>query len=146
MKKTLTILSALSLLAGSIVLASKVKANEDQGIQTNGSVNLELTSDDSHGKSQEELHESDEAEVHEHEDENEGSSTPTPIGTPTSSPIVTGTPTATPIETATATPTGSATPTPTPTQSPLVLGVNTSLNLQDLINQLIDLLKKLVEK
>ena len=144
MKKTLTILSALSLLTGSIVLASKVKANEDQDIQTNGSVNLELTSDDSHGKSQEELHESDEAKIHEHEDENEieGSSTPTPIGTPTSSPTVTPTPSGTPTET----PTGSGTPTPTPTQSPLVLGANTSLNLQDLINQLINLLKDLVER
>lgn len=140
MKKTLFILSAFSLLAGSVALASKVKANEGQNLEANTSVDFELTNDDHHGKIQEENRESDEAKIHEHEDED------SPSSASTASPVARETPSAvpTPTETPVASPTASA----SPTQAGLVLGAETSLNLklQILVNQLINLIKKIIEK
>jgi hypothetical protein len=100
-------------------------------------------------KSQEEIHESDQAKIHENEpfDDLEDDDIPlihiaTP--TPTSTPI--GSPTATPVETPTGTPTETPTASPTPTSTPEVQGLEQGQpnGRNGLLGQLSTLLKEII--
>jgi hypothetical protein len=124
---------AVALLVISLLAAPKVLADELKGP----------------GKSQEELHESDQAKIHENEPFDDLTDDDLPlihITTPTPTATPTGSPTATPIETPTGTPTETPTASPTPTSTPEVQGLEhgQSNGNKGLLGQISDLLKQIL--
>ena len=140
---------AIALIVISLLAAPKVLADERRRSLGIGA-NISLVGPTN---SQEELHESEQAEIHENEpfddvdeDDDETSlPTPTPLATatPTASPTVS--PEATPTETPTVSPTVSPTPTPTETPEVQELEENSSNEHSNgLLGQISDLLKQIL--
>ena len=130
---------ALAVLLGFSVLKTSL-ASADTNVQVNGS----------QGSSQEEIHESAEAQIHEHENENkspepsespepsqspEASVSPSPIPSVSPTPIASSSPSASPS----ISPSASPSPSATPTVFAGLEGQTTSL--QDLINAIINFFK-----